>query len=148
MVTHIAYEVVALERAASLLNGDPRALEASLLHARLLREFFYSDWDPYSRFAGSDVFAEHYFPDNTFWRGVRNRVPPTVGRTWQAIDKQLSHITRERADPTKTQDLVAAVPGIRAELLAVWGNFLARLAGSPRHAMFQAEYATWQTRIP
>jgi len=61
MVTHIAYELEALERAVAR-PGKRLELEALLVHARNLREFFWKEWDPFDKFADSDVLAEHYFP--------------------------------------------------------------------------------------
>jgi len=144
MIRHIAYELEALERAAA--SPDKRFnLEAFLVHARSLRDFFWREWDPFGKFANSDVLAEHYFPSHLVWRGSKNARPTTVEQTWCAIDKQLAHITRDRLYPHFVQDLEAAAPALAQEILEQWERFLAKLGADPRRSRFQAERAYWKS---
>ena len=62
-ITHIAYEYVALERARSAFARNNRRfdLEAALVHARNLTEFF---WVPSNRRRphSNGIYAAHYLP--------------------------------------------------------------------------------------
>ena len=145
MVTHIAYELEALQRAAAR-PGKRLELEALLVHTRNLRDFFWKEWDPFDKFADSDVLAEHYFPSHLTWRGSKNKQPPTLERTWCAIDKQLAHITRDRLNPRVVQDLEAAAPALTRELLGQWERFLRKLGTDARRARFEAARAYWKAQ--
>jgi hypothetical protein len=132
---------VAAEAYCDLASPRRRLLlEAFLIHARNLREFFWST--PKPRFAHNDVFAEHYCERSREYRGA---VPATLDRTWGAIDWQLVHITRARAAATRTENLDEAVPLLTAELQQAWTRFLNRLEPAWRDR-FQAEYDRWQAQ--
>ncbi len=109
LVPHVAYEVVALEKA---LARCPHwvGLEVLLLHTRNLCSFFLTDWCPYAAHASEDVFAEHYFSDPRVWRRARGS-SPMLEATRRAIDKQLAHLGKKRAHASKsTKNLEAAAP--------------------------------------
>ena len=142
LIDHVAYEIAAIEAAASgfsQTNAWPY-LEAFLLHVRQVREFFWSSWDPEDRFAESAVLAEHYNPQ---WRNVRGGMPATLKRTRKVIDKQLAHITRERADSTFTIDLAAEVQPLQREIEDVWRCFL---DGLPSEQRIEFEFARTRAR--
>lgn len=144
MVTHIAYEVAALENASARCD-ERLSLESFLLHARILRDFFWTRWDPGSRFANSEILAEHYFASRRTWSDCKGRLPTTLKNTTRPIDKQLAHITRERIDPAFAQDLRAAVPTLKEELLNQWQVFLSKLDTDPRRARFEEGVAHWRS---
>lgn len=122
------------------------AFEAFLLHARLLREFLWKCWDPESIHAASEVLAEHYFDDYTNWRRVRGGLTPTLAETKDPIDKQLAHITRERADPSFFTNLEARVDSIESELVQQWTRFLERLSPATK-AAFEAAVAVKKQEV-
>ena len=68
LIEHVAYEMAAMAAAAKLWKSSGLwiALEDFLLHARVLREFFWKPWYAENRHASSAVHAEHYYPP---WRG-------------------------------------------------------------------------------
>ena len=89
LIPHIAFEYAAqLKCAQTFRTARGRdALEAFLLHARLLREFLWKCWDPDSPHAASEVLAEHYFDDQADWRGVRGGLTATLAETKDAMDR-------------------------------------------------------------
>ena len=129
LVDHVAYEVAALEASAAAFDKANLwvYLEAFLLHARLLREFFWG------RRRATDVSARDYCAS---WR--EKKPPPTVKATKIPIDKQLAHITRDRVNPKVTMDLSARVAPLRDELRATWKRFIGQLASDPRARAFDA----------
>lgn len=138
LVEHVAHEMVALDAAAKLFcdtGGAALALDAFLLHARILREFYLER--PHARFGDRAVLAEHFSPD---WPARRDALPRgTLGRTQHLIDALLVHISRRRADRQFAADLSPDVPRLLGELQAAQHAFLATLQGnSTRWAFFQA----------
>lgn len=138
LVPHVAFEVAALERAAVLFTEYPHwtFLEDFLLHARNVREFLWGRWEPKRRFAGSGVYADCYFSEGRNWRSVRGSPPNVVRDTKNAIDKQLSHITRERADPAVFRNLERTVGPLKDALLGHWQKFMSEVEGTPWHGAF------------
>lgn len=138
-VTHIAYEVVALEVAAQFYC-DPKSahrpllLEAFLIHVRNLRDFFWGT--PKARFAHNDIFAQYYCHK---WLDYRGPVPAALDRTWNAIDWQLVHITRARTNATRAETLDEDVLRLSTELRQGWEHFLKRLDPEWR-GRFQRRY--------
>ena len=107
-------------------RNDRFAFEAFLLHARVLRLFYLDKWEARSPWAESTVVAELYFPRPSDWRMVKgSKKVPTLGRTKEAIDKQLAHLTKERAEAFR--DLQSDVPSLQAELDTLWEHFLTTL---------------------
>ncbi len=135
LVEHIAYEMAAMEAAAGLWQETHVwiALEDFLLHARLLREFFWETWDPADRYAASAVRAEHYHPA---WRHSSGG-PPAVfrGGAKEAMDKQLAHIARERV--TAPQELEPLVDLMKAALWDAWRRFLTQMGTDARAGQFR-----------
>lgn len=148
MISHIAYEVAALESASSRWAGDRLVLEALLLHVRNLRDFFWLEWNATSRFAGNDLFAENYFSAAETWRRARGSKPPAVSQTWRAINSQLAHISRDRIRPKRQRSLDTVAPDLVAEVLAAWAAFLGALGADPRRTALEAEYKAWKAKFP
>lgn len=69
-----------------LMDRRNRALEATLLHFRILRDFFYKGHGQPT----DDVFAIHY---SASWKAEASEV---IEATKQDIDKRLAHLTTER----------------------------------------------------
>ena len=134
LIEHVAFEFAALEAATKHYESTPLwvFLETSLLHARQLREFYFGRTDE-DRFPDSSLFAEDY---SAQWRGVRGGLPTTLKASKDAIDKQLAHIARERADPATAQDLGATVVQMRGELRELWQSFLKSLGDQARRQRF------------
>jgi len=132
-----------MEQAASLFLSKPNwvFLEDFLLHARNVRDLLWERWQPEARFAESAVLAEYYVPDITHWRTIRGAKPAIVRESDKPIDKQLSHITRERADPSTFRSLEQIVEPLRAAILTQWNRFLEQLTGSEWRAPFDAAIA-------
>lgn len=127
LLTHVASEWVAVEACAQRLESssgrDAAALEALLLHARQVRDFLNRRWRPSDRYADSELVAEHYFPEPHQWRRARPRMAPALWTTKAAIDLQLAHLSRLRANPTAVQDLQARIPEVLAALRLQWHAF-------------------------
>ena len=96
---HLTYEVRMLLVSARLLTQEtaPRdehrvALEAFLLHARLLHEFLAT-----GRKKTDDLRAHHYAPD---WPDVAPSIAPELEEdgTYEALHKWLAHLTTRRLD--------------------------------------------------
>jgi hypothetical protein len=125
-ITHIAYEYVGLERALeafqrTALDGGGRRfdLEAALVHARNLVDFF---WVPSTRHRPhrDGVYAAHYVPLTTNWVAARSSMPQRPNERYPAMCAQLAHISVTRADDGQVRDFEAALGGIAADLDEVW----------------------------
>ncbi len=101
-----------------------------------MREFLWGRWEAEARFAESAVYAENYFGTPREWRSVRGGLPTNLRDTEMALDKQLAHITLERADPTSFVQFADRVDGLEAEIGAQWVRFLDQLSSSPWHSRF------------
>lgn len=136
LLTHIAYEAAALERAAEVYAGtaDRFAFEAFLLHARNLREFLWQRWKPRAPYAGSAVVAEHYVPN---WMEAGQAVPAIVRDTKSLIDKRLAHLTRERGDAIFSRDLEVDVRPLSTAILSEWSRFLVSATATPWNDQLQ-----------
>ncbi len=144
LIEHVAYEMAAMAAAAKLWKSSGLwiALEDFLLHARVLREFFWKPWYAEDRHASSAVHAEHYYPP---WRGRSGGPPPCFRLTKDAVDRQLAHIARERV--TDAVDLANEVEPMTVELWKVWVRFLARLSGDARARKFKSALRSACTKL-
>jgi len=138
MIGHIAYEVVALE-ASARFSCSWIGLEAFLLHVRNLREFLWGRRTCGSQQSASDLFASDYAKD---WD--TSGLPATLGKTKDAVNQQLSHISRGRRDSKKARDFARLVPDLRREIMSRWREFLkvASWAGE-----FQDSVHKWKVKL-
>ena len=119
MMGHVAYEIAALECTTEKTN-DRFYFEAFLLHARSLRDFFWSDGKKRSR----DAVAEDFVANPSAWRSARGLWTETITDTKDPIDRQLAHLTWNRAARSDFVDLERFVQPLAAELLKQWEVFL------------------------
>jgi hypothetical protein len=144
MVWHVAYEMVALEAAGQAFRNAPEtaprrfAQEAFLLHVRNLRDFFWGRWNPHSRFARREIYAEHYYDSPP-----KRAEPEAIKRTRKAIHWQLAHITTERRKHPRNLD--REMPHLERELQEEWSLFLSETPSW--RARFIKEYDDWQERF-
>lgn len=149
--THIAYEVAALEVTSEIFEqtSDRFVFEAFLIHARSLRDFFWEKRSGRGKRA-NDVVAEEFFADSQVWRSAEGPKTRGILDTWEPIDRQLTHLTWDRADPSRFRDLERYVPTLASELLEQWEKFLAALsredAGAFRAAL-ESRRAEVRTRL-
>jgi len=111
MVEHVLYEVDMFRRCFTrwrALNEDHSdwnpTLESSLLHFRVLREFFLSPAPKYE----DDVLACDYIT-HTQWKPSQHKI---FAETKEEIDKRLAHLTTRRLQPPvlwKRGEMEAAV---------------------------------------
>jgi hypothetical protein len=121
-VTHVCYEVAAMERAAQLrTQGGRFRFEAFYVHARLLREFLWGTSSAGGTGAQNSLLAEHYFDSVAEWRTIRGGLPPTLSATKERVDRQISHLARDRH--SDFVDLEVAAPNVLAEIMAQWNRF-------------------------
>ncbi|MEK7668807.1 MAG: hypothetical protein AAB409_09180 [Gemmatimonadota bacterium] len=136
MTVHVSHELAAMEAAVQLWTTTNHwiALEDSLLHARLLGDFF---WPTDDRHTENAVWAEHYLP---VWRGTSGGPPRVLRDVRHAIDGQLAHIGRNRV--TSPQDLGSSVVPITNAIWDAWTRLLRALGNDPRAAAFRRELAS------
>lgn len=141
-VTHIAYEAEALRRAVGQLNRPHRRLviEAALLHARNLTEFF---WAPSRRHKphADGVYAIHYVPN---WTRLRGALPQRPNQRYKAMCAQLAHISVRRSDRRNVVNFGAALPGLSTDLECAWGHFRTALRGTGWALLFRRAEARWR----
>jgi hypothetical protein len=140
-VYHITYEVEAMRRAAAYFGQRKRRfdLEAALVHARNLVDFF---WAPSGRRNAHEdgVYAVHFFKD---WPARRGCLPQEPNERYPAISAQLSHISIKRNQRDVVVDFEDVLPGIVEGLERAWACFLAALAGTDWPARFRKRLARW-----
>ena len=135
-IPHLAYEQAALRASAS--NPSHRfTFEAFLIHARVLRSFYLDQWSDRNQWAESTIVAELYFPSANEWRSVKGSKPhPALTRTKDAIDKQLAHLTPERAATFLA--LESEVTDVQKELDDLWELLLKTLSNHRDVAPFRS----------
>jgi hypothetical protein len=144
-VYHITYELEAMRRAATRFSQHDRRfdLEAALLHARNLTDFF---WTPCgSRRAHRDgVYAVDFFGDPRAWRTRRSALPQQPNERYDALSAQLAHISIKRNQRDVVVDFERALQRIVADLGTVWDCFLAALAGTDWPTRFRRRQLRWR----
>jgi hypothetical protein len=148
-ITHIAYEFVGLERALAAFQkprdqGGERAfdLEAALVHARNLAEFFWalSRRRPAHR---DGVYAAHYLAASASWAAIRHGLPQLPNERYDAVSKQLAHISIARSNKG-ARDFEAEIPRIAATLTAVWDRWRTELQDPHWSTLLDAELTHWR----
>lgn len=144
-VEHIAYEFVALERAFQQVQDgrpDPRRfdLEAALLHARNLIDFF---WAPVGRRRPhpDGIYAGHYDP---VWTNGVGALPQRPNERYDAMSAQLAHISTRRIAVRGPRDLDGELDMIVGDLQVVWARWNAALNGSEWAALVDEAVRTWR----
>ena len=112
-VVHVAFELVRMERA--------KYLEEFLLHARLMREFLWRSGKDSGPGMENALLAEHYVGNPSVWRSTKGGLPTTLEATKDRIDRQVFHLSRDRA--SEFIDLEPEVPKIKDEIEAQWTRF-------------------------
>jgi hypothetical protein len=128
MAERIAAEFVSLELAADEIeeSGGWRyvPLDAFLLHARKLRDFF----RPRDSQPEDAVVADEYVRDVEAWRGARDRLTTEwLDRTRGPVNEKLAGFRWAAAEgdpPLRWKGWLRAVPHLRAELEAHWDIFV------------------------
>jgi len=92
-------------------------LEAFLLHARVLKDFFIRDPSQ------DDVSAIHFFDDAAEWQNIINILCPYLRQHQKRLNKYLAHLTYERIREDKVWEVIA----IFNELEYAWQQFYALL---------------------
>lgn len=146
-VTHVAYEFVGLERALAAFqlpqgSGGQRRfdLEAALLHARNLIDFF---WAPTRnrRAHRNGIYAAHYL---SHWTDIRSGLPQGPNQRYEAISGQLAHISVVRAHGG-AHDFATDINAIATELGTAWQRWRDNLPTAWR-SILDAQVAHW--RVP
>jgi hypothetical protein len=144
-ITHVAYEAESLRRATDSFRRHGRRfdLEAGLLHARNLIEFF---WMPA---AGKDVhkdgvYAAHYIP-SADWVRLRSLHPQRPWELFQPISSQLAHISVRRSKRGTVTDFSEALPELSHQLEEIWATFCAELYRSKWANPLRRATRRWRT---
>jgi hypothetical protein len=141
MISHLAYEVAALE--CTMRHADDRFyFEAFLVHTRALRDFFWRR----GRGRNRDTVAQDFVEDIEEWRSQRGPRSSLLMKTWDPIDRQLAHLTWDRADRSKFLNLQRYVQPLGSELLRQWDILLANVS-APRAAQFRAALGKRRAQI-
>jgi hypothetical protein len=137
-VPHVAYERVALDVAVEDFlkrSGRRFDLEAALVHARSLTDFF---WRRTNHSDG--VYALHY---DEGWAPGRHGQLPRM--RYEAMSAQLAHISTKRS--TSAKDLTREVPAIAADLLTVWDRWRTSLDGTEWGLLVDKWVKHWQDEV-
>jgi len=114
-------------------------LEALLLHARNLRDFLFGRIEEYGRDADKAVIALDYAPAWNPDKGNHNY--PVLWDTDQAINAQLAHLSRRRADPEAQRKLDEDAESIAAAVDRAWSLFRQALLSTAWPAELDAAIA-------
>ena len=93
-LVYVAYERVALDAALAAYSrgeGRPFTLEAALIHARNLTEFF---WPRGRNLHDAAVYAAHYLPPKGW---PIQRLPQSPDKAYREINAQLAHVSTKRS---------------------------------------------------
>jgi hypothetical protein len=127
-MSHLCYEVVAVSDCASLLQRYPAgtaignaALEAQLVHARLLTEFFFGD---VTKAWPDDIIRTDFDPTDS-WHPGHDAAAKRLKQNRELVNKHVAHLSWTRVDEGEQQ---WQYPEIADDVLAVaesWANHLA-----------------------
>lgn len=130
LLRHLAYERLMFEHSRTCWNAtaDRSTLEALLLHARNLRDFLFDRLEEYGRDIDKAVIASDYAPGWNADKG--NRAYQVLWNTDQAINAQLAHLSRRRADPKAQRKLDEDAENIAAAVERAWSSFAQALSAT------------------
>lgn len=146
--THVVYEVIALQKSAATYRrtGGRFAVEAALLHARNVIEFFMVP-NRRRRSHSDGVYAEHYV-DRARWRQLRWAFNASPNKYYAAMCAQVAHISVSRSSATLrvafTRPLVA---DLAAHLRDAWVVFEREVGATPWHPTFSRAAKRWNRAI-
>lgn len=84
------YRRISHDQANADIHEQNLFLEAFLLHARVLKDFFIRD--PRQ----DDVAAIHFFDDTAGWQKIKNTLCPYLRQHQRRLNKYLAHLTYDR----------------------------------------------------
>ncbi len=131
LLRHLAYEYLMFEHCRTEWERDRQRpiLEALLLHARNLRDFLFGRLDEYGRDSDKAVIATDYAP---MWNSDKgNHAYQVLWNTDQAINAQLAHLSRRRANPQAQKRLDNEVGKVASAVERAWGLFCDALTPTP-----------------
>ena len=138
LLSHLAYEWLMFGAMRNLWKQtqQPHILECLLLHARALREFLFDTQEGYpARYLDNALFATDYVPDWVAEKGKHTY--QVLWDTKEAIDAQLSHLSRGRSRSEATETLDEGAIEIADALDLAWQSFSKALGASTWHPAFQ-----------
>jgi hypothetical protein len=134
---HVAYELKMLYHCLRKLatwtmpsEDGNMAMEAFLLHARNLYDFFFAGMGV----GGKDVSVEHFLDAGSEWNPVNSTLSPYLTAQRQRLNRSIQHLSYDRIgfEPYKDWDLSK----IYDELRGLWQQMMARLPAA-RQAWFE-----------
>lgn len=119
-----------MARAAEAFGARRRPfdLEAALIHARNLTEFFWAptnDMRPHP----DGVYAIHYVPPDR-WRALMRNVSVRPSQDYSAMCAQLSHISVKRSRRDLRVNFARKVGVLKSDLEEIWSVFKFELEGT------------------
>jgi len=147
LLRHLAYEQLMFDHChTEWKKGRERVvLESLLLHARNLRDFLFGRIEEYGRDADKAVIATDYTPS---WdAGKGNHAYQVLWDTDQAINAQVAHISRRRAEPHAQRKLDYDAESIAAAVAKAWASFRAALNSTPWGHQFDDAIAAKRTEL-
>jgi hypothetical protein len=150
-VTHVAYEHAALQSAVQAYNARGSRkhsrfeLEAALIHARNLVDFF---WAPVGTRQPhpNGIYAAHYLPAGADWITIRSGFPQRANQRYDAMSAQLAHLSTARLGTT-THDFDSDIDQIAAGLGAIWKQWRQLLNGTPWATAIDSAVTAWQAAL-
>jgi len=123
---HLHYEIAMLSSVAEAIalqkfqgtNIGNALLESFLIHARLLKDFLYSN-NPHE----GDVIAEDFFERNEKWISIWPELSSLLNRLKGRVGKEVAHLTYDRINVTPDEILWPVIQ-IKKEIIQVINMFL------------------------
>jgi hypothetical protein len=143
-LTHIAYEVEALRRAAVGKGpGKWLRIEAGLLHVRNLTEFFWTPSTSHTKPHPDGVYATHYI-DTKKWIALRSSLSQRPNQKYSAICTQLSHISTARSKRAGTVNFSEKeIARLASDLESIWNVFTSEMASTRWASTLQRAIRRW-----
>jgi len=147
VLRHLAYERLLFEHCRSewRKNRQRPILEAFLLHARNLRDFLFGRLEEYGRDADKAVIATDYAPTWNSDKG--NHAYQVLWNTDQAINAQLAHLSRRRADPQAQRKLDNEAENLGSAIAKAWDLFRGALSSTPWASELDAAIAEKEAEL-
>jgi len=117
-------------------TGSSLDLEATLVHARNLTEFFWSGRSPHQ----DGVCAKHYLPS---WD--TQSLPQLPNERYGAMSNQLVHISVHRSSTGSPRDFANEIGKIAAALRQVWELWQNALQSTEWNDLLESAVNRWRT---